>query len=133
MRGAVIFLAAAFLAAPAAGQNSSESVVTIYRAAPGHQEALLRLIARQDEIYRAAGMPPAQLYVHESGDSWDFVTVAPRPTAAQDAAIAAAARRLGAPAGSRAALELRQHLAEHSDTVAIGPTTAAEVLRRLQQ
>ena len=133
MRGAAILLAAAFVAAPAPSQQSTMSVVTIYRAAPGHQEPLLRLIARQDEIYRAAGLTAAQLYVHESGNSWDFVTVAPRMTAAQDAAIAAAVRRLGAPSGPRAGLELRQHLAEHSDTVAVGPTTAAEVLRRLDE
>ena len=131
MRGPATLLAAAFVAAAAPSQESSISVVTIYRAAPGHQEPLLRLMARQDEIYRAAGLAPAQLYVHESGDSWDFVTVAPRMTEAQDAAIAAAARRLGAPTGPRAALELRQHLAEHSDTMAVGPTTAAEVLARL--
>lgn len=131
MRAAVTLLAAALLAAPAVGQHSSDSVVTIYRAAPGHQEALLRLMARQDQIYRAVGMPAAQLYVHESGDTWDFVTVAPKPSAAQEAAIAAAAKRLRAPSGPRAALELRQHLAEHSDTIALGPTTATEVLRKL--
>ena len=133
LRALICFcLTVAALAPPAAaGQDPQASIVTIYRAAPGHQEALLRLIARQDEINLDAGLPAAQLYVHESGDSWDFITIAPRTTAEQDALVAAAARRLGAPSSPRAALELRQHLAEHSDTVAMGPTTAAAVLSRL--
>lgn len=131
----IMLLAAASLCADAAAQQQRPalSVVTIYRAAPGHQEALLKLIARQDELNRAAGLPPSELYVHDTGASWDFVTIAPRTTAEQDAAIAQAAARLGVPTGPKAALELRRHVTEHSDTIATGPTTAAAVLSRLAE
>lgn len=129
-----LLLAAAAIAAPAAAQQgTSESVVSIYRAAPGHQEALLGWFARQEEISRAAGLPPSQLYVHQDGASWDFVVISPQTTREQDAAVAAAARRMRAPAGPRVGLELRQHIAEHSDTIAIGPTTAADWLRRIRE
>lgn len=127
-----LLLAAAAIAVPAAAQQGTrESVVSIYRSAPGHQEALLRWFARQDEISRAAGLPPSQLYVHQDGASWDFIVISPQTTREQDTAADAAARRMRAPVGPRAGLELRQHIAEHSDTIAVGPTTAADWLRRI--
>ena len=120
-------------AAPAAAQPQIQShIVTIYRAAPGHQVQLLQWIARQDEIGRAANLPPAQLYVHQNGASWDFLVIAPQTTEEQDRASEEAARRMNAPTGPRGGLEMRRHIAEHSDTQVAGPTTAAEWLRILQ-
>jgi hypothetical protein len=134
-RNAILILAAAPQSKAAAAQREEPplSLVTIYRAAPGHQAELLKLIARQDELRRTAGLPPYQLYVHESGASWDFVTIAPGTTAEQDDAIARAAARAGVPTGPKAGLELRRHITEHSDTVAVGPTTAAAILRRIAE
>ena len=125
--------AAALAAAPSSAQEVSESVVTVYRAAPGHQEELLRWIARQDEFARTAGVPASQLYVHQNGASWDFLVIAPQTTDAQDEAIAAARRAANAPVGIRIGMELRQHIGWHEDTVTAGPTTAAEWLRRLER
>jgi len=135
------FLIAAAVAAPAAAQRRQPPqprpetgvIVSIYRAAPGHQEQLLTWLARQDEISRAAGIAPSQLYVHQNGASWDFVLISPQTTPEQDEAVDASARRMGVATGPRTGLELRQHIAEHSDTLAAGPTTAAEWLRRLRQ
>lgn len=122
------------LAVPASAQQQVEThIVSVYRAAPGHQQQLLEWLARQDEIGRAAGLPAAQLYVHQNGASWDFMIVAPQATPEQDRASEEAARRMGAPTGPRAGLELRQHVAEHTDTFVAGPTTAAEWLRRLRE
>lgn len=108
-----------------------ESIVSIYRAAPGHQTKLLQWLARQDEAGRAAGLAPGQIFVHQSGASWDYIVITPVTTPEQDRAQEAAARRMGLATGARAGLEIREHIAEHSDTRATGPMTVAEWLRRL--
>lgn len=120
-------------AAPAAAQQPPRSVVSIYRAAPGQQAALLKWFAGQDQISQAAGMPASQLYVHQDGASWDFVVIAPASTREQDAALDAAAKKLGMTTGPAVGLELRKFIAEHTDTFAAGPTTAAAWLKQLGQ
>ncbi len=129
---ATLALILAACAAPLAAQSAPESIVSIYRAAPGHQLQLLQWLAKQDEAGRAAGIAPAQLYVHQDGASWDFVLVQPAGTPEQDRALDAATRRMGGAVGPKAGLEFRQHIAEHSDTVAIGPTTAAAWLKAME-
>ena len=104
------------------------STVTIYRAAPGQQEALLHWLADQDRVSQAAGLPAGQIYIHLDGDSWDFVGISPTPTPAQDEAIDAAARKLGLTTGARRALEFRKMISSHTDTYALGPLTAAQAI-----
>lgn len=129
-----IALAAAIAAAPAAAQRqNSGGTISIYRAAPGHQEALLTWFAKQEEIARSAGVPASVLYVHQDGASWDYLLIAPNTTKEQDAALDAAAAKMGAPSGPKAGLELRKHIAEHTDTIVAGPMTATEWLRRVKQ
>ena len=109
-----------------------QRTISMYRAAPGHQEQLLAWLARQDEVSHAAGIPASQLYVHQDGASWDYLVVAPRTTPEQDAAFDAAAARMGVASGPRAGIEFRQHIAEHTDTMVAGPTTAADWLGRIR-
>jgi hypothetical protein len=104
------------------------STVTNYRAAPGQQEALLQWLANQDRASQAAGLPAGQIYIHLDGDSWDFIGITPTGTPAQDAAVDAAARKLGLATGARRALEFRRMIASHTDTFALGPMTAAQAL-----
>ena len=131
--------AAAAGAAVAAGsiayaQSASppRAIVSLYRAAPGHQEALLQWLAQQDRIAAAAGQPANQLYAHTDGDSWDYMMIGPVTTEAQDQAFEAAARKLGLPAGPKGGLELRKHIAQHTDTYTVGPMSAAQLLERLK-
>jgi hypothetical protein len=114
-----------------AQQAPARGIVSLYHAVPGHQEALIRWLADQDRVAAAAGIPPAQLYVHTDGDAWDFMIVQPAPTEAQDAAFDAAAKKLGVPTGPRAGLEFRKHIQSHTDTFVRGPTTAAGYLESL--
>lgn len=107
------------------------AMVSLYHAAPGQQEALLRWLAGQNRAAQAAGVAPTMLYVHTDGDSWDYMGVAPVTTVAQDQAIEAAARRLGVSAGPRASLELRKYITSHTDTATIGPISAEQALARL--
>lgn len=131
------FLIAAALAlalsTPGLAQPVPDHIISIYRAAPGHQVELVKWFAEQDRVAEAAGLAPMQLYVHANGADWDFVTVQPAPTAARDTALGAAARRLGVTLGVRSGLELRKHVSSHTDTIVRGPITAAQYLRIVGQ
>lgn len=132
--GLSIACLAASLAAPLAAQPADQNkIVTLYRAAPGHQLQLLQWLARQDAAGRAAGLPASQLYVHQNGASWDFMIISPVATPEQDRATEAELKRMGGPSGPKLGLEMRQHVAEHSDTFVAGPTTAADWLKRIEQ
>ena len=128
--GAIAAGSIVYAQAPAA---QPEHIVSLYRAAPGQQENLLRWMAQQNRVAVAAGVAPNQLYIHTNGDSWDYMSVAPVTTAAQDDALDAAARKLGVMAGPRVGLELRKYVAWHTDTFTVGPVSAEQALARLEQ
>jgi len=117
--------------AQAAAPAEPRAIVSLYHAAPGQQEALLRWLAEQDRVARSAGVAPMQLYVHTDGDSWDFMGINPVTTDAQDQALDAAAKKMGVMSGPRVSLELRKHITSHTDTFTIGPITADQALARL--
>jgi hypothetical protein len=126
---------ASSIAAPAYAQQagSGRATVSIYRAAPGHQIELLKWLAQQDRISAAAGIAPGQVYAHTDGDSWDYMVIFPQTTPAQDDALDAAAAKMGLPSGPMVGIELRKHIAVHTDTLVRGPMTAAEMLGTLGQ
>ncbi len=136
MKQLIKLAAAAAAGAAAAGSiayaqmpaQPARSVVTIYRAAPGQQEALLHWLAAQDRASQAAGLPAGQLYIHTDGDSWDYLGINPMATPAQDDAIEAAAKKMGMATGARRALEFRKLIASHTDTYTLGPMTAAQAV-----
>ena len=114
-----------------AGPTSANVAIEIYRIAPGQHEAFLKFVALCDQVNIAAGVAPRQLYVHQDGASWDFLFIQPEDyTPAQDAALRAAGQRLGLPTGANFFFEIRRYIAEHTDTAALGPTTAADYLAR---
>src|SRR3954470_11271949 len=76
--------AACAFAARAVGQDGPQYIVSLYRAAPGQQVALLKWMAAQDRASVAAGLAASQIYVHTSGDSWDYMVINPVTTKAQD-------------------------------------------------
>ena len=103
--------------------------IEIYRIAPGQHEAFLKEIARYDEANRMAGVPARQLYVHSDGADWDFVLIQPaKYPPDKQAALNKAWKQLGLPSGADFFLNFRQFIAEHTDTTAIGPTTASDYL-----
>jgi len=108
------------------------AIISIYHAAPGHQQALLEWLAQQDRIAAAAGVASSQIYAHTDGDSWDYLMIAPVTTEAQDQALDAAAAKMGLPSGPKVGLELRKHIQSHTDTYVVGPMTAAQMLDRLK-
>ncbi len=136
---AMITLLPAEVAASDEAGESTESaphrvLVEIYRIAPGKQEEFLRDIAAYDEANVLAGLPPRQLYVHSDGGSWDFMLIQPASTPDDKReALGAAWRELGLPSGIKFFLTFRENIAEHSDTFAHGPTSAAAVLATLEE
>ena len=133
------YAAAAAAGAVAAGSiayaqaaSPPRAIISIYHAAPGHQEALLQWIAQQDRVSASVGMPANQVYAHTDGDSWDYLMIAPVTTEAQDDAFDAAAAKMGLPSGPKTGLELRKHIQSHTDTFVVGPVTAAQLLERLK-
>jgi len=124
--GSIVYAQAPATAPPRA-------IVSLYHAVPGHQVELLKWLAQQDRIAQAAGQPPMQLYAHTDGDSWDYMGINPVTTDAQDAAFDAAAKKMGLPNGPGVGLELRKHISSHTDTITVGPMTAAQYLAYVGQ
>lgn len=126
--GALILVLGATLATA----EDRQSLVEIYRIAPGQHAGFLEFIALCDQANKEAGLPPRQLYVHQDGSSWDFVIIQPASISEeQGKALDAAFKRLGIPQGGKFFVRIREFIAEHSDTFATGPTTAAEWLKKL--
>ncbi|WP_332769493.1 hypothetical protein [Phenylobacterium sp.] len=120
--------------APASADSSfsNKVLIEIYRIAPGQHEAFMRAIDAYDDVNRAAGLPPRQLYVHSDGADWDFMLIQPASTPDDKrAAMDAAYEKSGLPSGAKFFVEFRKHVAEHSDTFARGPTTAKAFLADL--
>lgn len=134
IRAAVSLLAplllacAAFAPATALAQDPGRALVSIYRVAPGKHLEFLRWQAARDAASAAAGVAPTQWYVHMDGDSWDFVSIAPVTTEAQDDQVEATLKKQNLTTGFRAGLEFRGLVASHTDTFARGPTTAAAMI-----
>jgi hypothetical protein len=114
--------------AQAGSPASPKARVALYRAAPGQQVALLKWLAAQDRVSQSVGLPASQLYAHTDGDSWDYLAIDPATTPAQDAALDAAAAKMGMPTGPASNLEFRKYIAMHTDTFVIGPVTAQQYL-----
>ena len=125
--------AALFSASPAVAQDSGRATVSLYRAAPGHQIELLKWLADQDRIAAAAGIAAGQVYAHTDGDSWDYMVIFPQTTPAQDDALDAAAKKMGMPFGPMVGIELRKHIAQHTDTLVRGQMSASQMLANLGQ
>jgi membrane-bound lytic murein transglycosylase B len=129
----IVAAALAAFVAPAVAQDEPTQIVTIYRAAPGQQVELLKWLAAQEQASQKAGVGRSQLYAHLNGASWDYLVIGPITTPEQDKAVDAAATKAGQPAGMKAGLAMRQFIAEHSDTMVTGPTSAAALLKSLGQ
>ena len=112
--------------------DDSEKMVEIYRIAPGKHVEFLKLIALYDEANKRAGLPPRELYVHSDGAAWDFLLIQDEDVDPAKAKLRnEALKKLGAPTGKQFWTAIRQTIAEHTDTVTTGPTTAGDWLKQL--
>jgi hypothetical protein len=109
-------------------KEPSRALVTIFRVATGKHLEFLKWLADQEAIAREAGVPASQLYAHTDGDSWDYLTIGPVLTDAQQAKVDEAARKRGRKTGFAAGLEFRALVSSHTDTFTIGPVTPADLV-----
>ncbi len=109
-------------------KESGRARISIYRIAPGKHLDFLKWMATQDEVAKEAGIATIQLYAHLDGDSWDYIGIGPVTTPEQDKKTDEIAARKGFKTGFLAALEFRQYIAWHTDTFAVGPTSASELI-----
>lgn len=109
-------------------KEPSRALITIYRVAAGKHLDFLKWLADQEAVAREAGVPASQLYSHTDGDSWDYLNIAPALTDAQQAKVDEASRKRGRKTGFAAGLEFRTFVSSHTDTFAIGPVSAADLV-----
>src|SRR5262245_11673833 len=119
-------------AQPAAQAGPPRATISLYRIAPGKHVEFLKFMAAREALDKEVGAAATQWYAHVDGDSWDFAAVAPTlepvAQAALDRKLEAAAKQKGLSTGPKAAIEIRQYLAQHTDTMVVGPMTAAQIV-----
>jgi hypothetical protein len=109
-------------------KEPSRALITIYRVAAGKHLDFLKWLADQEAIAREVGVPASQLYSHTDGDSWDYLNIGPALTDEQQAKVDEATRKRGRKTGFAAGLEFRTFVSSHTDTFAIGPVSAADLV-----
>jgi hypothetical protein len=108
----------------------------MFRMVPGQLEAFVESMALYDQVSIAGGQPPTQLFLHSGGEGWDLLLykpARPKPTAAQEAAMARKIKELGLATGAIYFLQVRERMADHIHFEASGPTTASEWLAELNR
>jgi len=118
-------IALAQTAAPA--KEPPRALISIYRIATGKHAEFLKWMAVREAVDKEAGVPASQWYAHVDGDSWDYVVVAPDTNAEQNKKVEAAMKKHGLATGFKQNLEVRQFVASHTDTFAVGPVSVTEL------
>ncbi|HEU4664507.1 MAG TPA: hypothetical protein VFS55_10790 [Dokdonella sp.] len=113
------------LASPAAEPGTA--IVSLYRIEAGKQGEFLKWQAARDAVDKEAGITQGQWYAHTNGDSWDYLSIAPVLTEAQQKKVDDVSRTKGLSTGFKASLEFRQYIGSHTDTYVVGPMTATEL------
>jgi hypothetical protein len=107
--------------------------VSLYRVVPAQQLEFLKWLAAREEVGKAAGIAPSQLYAHLDGDAWDYLLIAPVTSDEQERKFDEVARTKGVKTGFAASLEFRQLLSWHTDTLVVGPSTAADLVAEVSK
>lgn len=106
-----------------------KSSIEVFHIAPGQHENFLKTLAQVEAFSRQVGLEDNELYIHDSGASWDFILVKRH---GQDpkkyAALVELMRKANMPSGPDYFFESRKMFASHEDTEALGPTTATDYL-----
>ena len=127
----LLFAASAFAAVGLTGaappDKPAHAMISIYRIATGKQAEFLKWMAARDAIDKEAGIAQAQWYAHVDGDSWDYLVIGPDPTPEQGKKVEEAMKKHGLTTGFKQSLEVRQFIASHTDTFAVGPVTVSEL------
>ena len=111
--------------------------IAIYNASAGKHLAFLKWQAQQEAIAKEAGAAPTMWFRHLDGASWDYIAVSPVGTGAQEEELGkktdAIAKAKGLPTGAASQLEFRALISTHTDTYAMGPMTAEELVKEAEK
>ena len=124
---------------PAVAQEakSSRALVATYQVATGKHLEFLKWMARQEAVAKEAGGPATQWYMHQDGAGWDFIAITPQLEAAKqaevDKKIETLSKQKGIATGLKASFEFRQYMGTHTDTYALGPMTADEIVKAAEK
>ncbi len=127
---AVVLALLAAVATRAADEEAEPGtvIVAIYHVAPGQHLDFLKWMAAREAVDAGLGLAPTQWYAHLDGDSWDYLGITPERSDAEDAKVEAAVKAKGMTTGFAASLEFRKMISSHTDTYALGPTSAAALV-----
>lgn len=117
----------------AAAAEPGKVVVALYYVAPGKHSEFLKWAASQDAVDKEVGIPASQWYAHTDGDAWDYLQIRSVTTLEQDKKSDEAMKKRGMKTGLAAGVVLRQYISRHTDTYALGPVGAAELLKQATQ
>jgi hypothetical protein len=105
------------------------SSIEVFRIAPGQHENFLKTLQQVEAASQEVGLKPKQLFVHDSGASWDFILIqSEKQDPEKVAALFKLLKERGFPSGPDYFFESRKQFAWHEDTSALGPTTATDYL-----
>lgn len=112
-------------------------IVSMYQISAGKHLDFLKWMAKREAITKEAGGPATMWYVHTNGASWDYVGVTPQLDGAKqdalDKKIDDLSKAKGLTIGMKASLEFRQFVATHSDTFAMGPMSADDLVKMAEK
>lgn len=125
--------AAATAAAPV---EMTTPTFEMFRLVPGQTEAFIRDMAKWDKVSIAGGQPATQLFLHAGGEGWDvllYKPARPKPTPAQEAAMAAKVKELGLPTGALYFIDVREKMADHVHFEGTGPMAAEQWVAQIDR
>jgi hypothetical protein len=134
-----LLVVAGFASSVDAQQAKGPSVhmVAIYQVAPGKHLDFLKWMAAREAIAKEAGGPASMWYAHRDGGSWDYVSITPQLDGAKqdevDKKVEALSKQKGITTGFKSSLEFRQFISSHTDTYAIGPMTAGDLVKEAEK
>jgi len=123
--------------APPQKQEPGRYRIAIYNVSPGKHLEFLKWSAQQEAIAKEAGARPTMWFRHLDGASWDYIAIARVGTGAQEEELSkktdAIAKAKGLATGAAGQLEFRALIRTHTDTYAMGPMTAEELVKEAEK
>jgi hypothetical protein len=133
---AVALVMVAVAQAPVCSPTPGRYTIQIFHVVPGKAVDFLKFNAEREEIRNEAGAPPKQWYRHSDGADWDYLSITPLVSPADETAlqerIDAVTKKHHETTGAAGGMALRALLLDHTDTYVVGPMTAAQLLKEVE-
>ena len=101
-------------------------IVSLYHIAPGQHREFIQWMGRLDMMSKEVGIPETRVYVHDEGDSWDYLMIRAVPTPEQEERLEALAKERGLHSSVEQHFQVRKYILSHTDTYVYGPMSLPE-------